>query len=277
MGRPSEKTPAPEPRPSGRGDRDDPMQEILERVRQINRENERLFQQLVAGEYRFRSLAKAVWKVQEEERRRLARELHDGIGQTLSALKIQLERLERLAEGANPDLPTRLADSVELVGRALNETRELSRLLRPPVLDGLGLEAALRWLARTLEQRTGLRVDLDIDGLEERLEPDLETLVFRVVQEALNNVVKHAEVSEAKVVLQAAAGRLKFSVFDGGRGFDAASIMRVTSESSGCGLRGIQDRVELFGGRLELRSRPGAGTEIDIRLPIHARQPSTIS
>jgi signal transduction histidine kinase len=246
------------------------MQEILERVRQINRENERLFQQLVAGEHRFRTLAKAVWKVQEEERRRLARELHDGIGQTLSALKIQLERLEQQAEGARPELLARLADSVQLVGRVLNETRELSRLLRPPVLDGLGLVPALRWLARTLEQRTGLAVELEVEGIDERLDPDLETLVFRVVQEALNNVVKHAGVSSTKVALKAGTGHLSLQVADQGRGFDVASAWRTSAESSGCGLRGIQDRVELFGGRFQVHSKPGGGTELRVRVPLNS-------
>jgi two-component system sensor histidine kinase UhpB len=109
-----------------------------------------------------------VWKVQEVERRRLARELHDGLGQTLTALKNQLERLERKAgqEGEAPagELRARLADSVELARTALHETRELSRLLRPPVLDDLGLLPALAWLARTLEQRTGLVVAVAAEG-----------------------------------------------------------------------------------------------------------------
>src|SRR5947207_15792015 len=155
------------------------MHDIIDRVRAITRENERLFQRLIEGERRFRGLAKAVWKVQEDERRRLARELHDGLGQTLTALTNQLERLQRRLGGRDDaDLAGRLADSVEMARLALNEIRELSRLLRPPVLDDLGLPAALSWLARTLEQRTGLRVEVTLDGLEERLDPDLETLIF---------------------------------------------------------------------------------------------------
>ncbi|MFP5285510.1 MAG: sensor histidine kinase, partial [Thermoanaerobaculia bacterium] len=173
------------------------MHEIVDRVRQITSENERLFARLIEGERRFRGLAKAVWKVQEDERRRLARELHDGLGQTLTALTLQLERLQqKLGEGDARELA---ADAVETARLALNETRELSRLLRPPVLDDLGLPAALSWLARTLEQRTGLRVELTLDGLEERLDPEVETLVFRLVQEALTNVLRHADVDRATV------------------------------------------------------------------------------
>src|SRR4051794_19705968 len=164
--------------PDGTAEPADPMGDIVDRVRDITRANERLFARLIEGERRFRGLAKAVWRVQEEEQRRLARELHDGIGQTLTALTHQLERLrEKLGGTVAPDLAARLDDSVEMARLALNETRELSRLLRPPVLDDLGLAVALSWLARTLEQRTDLKVELATEQLDERLDPDLETLV----------------------------------------------------------------------------------------------------
>ena len=241
----------------------DPMREIIERVRAITRENERLFHQLIAGERRFRGLAKAVWKVQEEERRRLALELHDGIGQTLTALKNQLERLE-LGAGGEPGLRARLAESVEIAARALQETRELSRLLRPPVLDDLGLLPALRSLGRSLE-RGGLRVEIHASGLDERLDADLETLVFRVAQEALTNVLKHAQVEEAVLAVERLGGGLRLSVSDRGRGFDPEDR---SGEAPGCGLRGIHDRVELFGGRSRVRSQPGRGTTIEVEVPL---------
>jgi two-component system, NarL family, sensor kinase len=254
------------------------MREIVDRVRRITRENERLFQRLIEGESRFRGLAKAVWKVQEDERRRLARELHDGLGQTLTALKNQLERLERKAaapEGgvgeevaAAGELRAGLADSVELARAALNETRELSRLLRPPVLDDLGLLPALAWLARTLEQRTGLAVAVDADGVDGRLEPDLETLVFRLVQEALTNVLKHAAVPAAEVHLARRGGALELRVADAGAGFDAAAALDGGEGSPGTGLRSMRDRVELFGGRLEVWSAPGRGTTVAVMLPL---------
>ena len=241
----------------------DAMRDILQRVDRLTRDNERLFQQLSRGEQRYRGLAKAVWRVQEEERRRLARELHDGIGQTLTALKNQLEMIERQApvEGG---IGARLRDSVELAARALAETRELSRLLRPAVLDDLGLLAALRWLARWLEERTGLRVALAIGDVEERLPADLETLVFRVSQEALTNVLKHSGVERAALELDRVGDRLRLRISDRGAGFDPALQ---TGESIG-GLRGMRDRVELLGGRFELRSRPGGGTTIEAEIPL---------
>jgi len=247
----------------------DPMHDIVDRVRQITRENERLFQRLIEGERRFRGLAKAVWKVQEDERRRLARELHDGLGQTLTALTNQLERLQRKLGGRDDaDLAGRLADSVEMARLALNEIRELSRLLRPPVLDDLGLPAALSWLARTLEQRTGLRVEVTLDGLEERLDPDLETLIFRLTQEALTNVLRHAGVDRASVAVARDEGFLSLQVADRGRGFDAPATFAGNEASTGSGLRGMRDRLELFGGRLELASHPGEGTLVSAVVPL---------
>lgn len=243
----------------------DSLRDILSRVDQLTRDNERLFQRLSHGERRYRGLAKAVWRVQEEERRRLARELHDGIGQTLTALKNQLEMLERQAP-AESGIGARLRDSVELAARALAETRELSRLLRPAVLDDLGLLAALRWLARWLEERTGLRVALAIGDVDERLPADLETLVFRVSQEALTNVLKHARVERAELELDRDGDRLRLRIADRGVGFEPA---QQTGESIG-GLRGMRDRVELLGGRFELRSRPGGGTTVEAEIPLLA-------
>ena len=245
----------------------DPMREIVDRVRHITHENERLFQRLIEGERRFRGLAKAVWRVQEDERRRLARELHDGLGQTLTALTHQLERLRRQADaGAAPELAARLVDAVETARLALNESREMSRLLRPPVLDDLGLAAALSWLARTLGERAGLQVALEVSGLGERLAPELEMLVFRLVQESLTNVLRHAGVDRATVSVAHGDGRVELRVADRGRGFDVAAALSGEA-ASGSGLRGMRDRLELFGGRLDLRSAPGEGTTVAAAIP----------
>ncbi len=256
--------PPPTPVPAG-VERAQGAGDVARRVREITRANQRLFGELLAGERRFRRLARAVWKVQEDERRRLARELHDGIGQTLTALKNQLEMAqrqqpERQAEG--------LAEAFELASQALDDTRELSRLLRPPVLDDLGLVPALRWLARTLRQRSGLAIELRNAGAPERLDPELETLIFRVVQEALTNAIKHSGAERAEVELRVEAGRLLLRVADSGDGFDTASALGPADDGTGVGLRGMEDRVELFGGRLRIDSRPGEGTVIEAQLPL---------
>jgi two-component system NarL family sensor kinase len=245
--------------------RPDPMTEIVERVRHITRENERLFQRLIEGERRFRGLARAVWKVQEDERRRLARELHDGLGQTLTALSNQLERLQQKLDGGEP---ASLAGPVETARAALNEVRELSRLLRPPVLDDLGLPAALSWLTRTLEQRTGLCATVTLEGLQQRLHPDFETLVFRLVQEALTNVLRHAGVDRAEVGVSRIGTLLELRVSDAGKGFDPQAVLTGGESADGSGLRGMRDRLELFGGHLEILSSPGRGTLLTAEVPL---------
>jgi two-component system, NarL family, sensor kinase len=235
---------------------------LAHRLLEITRQNEKLFQELLAGERRFRGLARSVWTVQEAERRRFARDLHDGIGQTLTALKQQLDVVEQSATALPSAARARLRDAAELAAQALHETRELSRLLRPQILDDLGLEPALRWLTRTFSERTGIALEVDLVGLEGRLPSDLETLAYRVVQEALNNVSKHARAERAQVLARHAGGQLELVVADDGRGFDAAA-----ADADGSGLRGMRDRVELFGGRIEIGSRSGKGTRIVASVP----------
>jgi two-component system sensor histidine kinase UhpB len=257
--------------------------DVLARLRRIASENERLFEELLGAERRYRGLARAVWNVQEEERRRLARELHDGIGQTLTALKNHLDHLAGKAAAAGSRFTEDLAAAAETAGGAVHETRELSRLLRPPVLDDLGLVPALRWLVRTLEKRTGLAIELTVGGelaadggaaegggaaeAPARLEPDLETLVFRVVQEALTNTLKHSGARRAAVSLSADAAAVRVHIADAGAGFDPDATLDAAPSSTGVGLAGMRDRVELFGGRLALTSAPGRGTEVQLSVP----------
>lgn len=258
-------TPPDPPRPPD-------LARLAEQVQQIARENESLFRQLSEGERRFRGLARGVWRVQEEERARLARELHDGIGQTLTALKIRLEQLARQAAPA-PALGDGLAESVTLVTQALEETRQLSHLLRPRILDDLGLVPALTWFARQLHRLSGLETEVRVDGMsDERLDPDVETLLFRVVQEALNNVVKHSGAGTARLELQHRDGWLRLRITDAGQGFDPARAMADHGGGAGYGLRGIRERVELFDGRLAVRSAPGEGTVVRVEVPAGAER-----
>lgn len=243
------------------------IEDVYERVRSIGAENQRILEDLMAGESRFRRLAKAVWQVQEDERRRLARELHDGIGQTLTALK---NHLEGLAATAAADASPGFREAVELAAQALEDTRELSRLLRPPVLDDLGLPAALRWLGRTTGQRFGFAVDVTAEELTERLPAEIETVLFRIAQEALTNAAKHASADTVTITLERPGEQMILRVVDDGSGFETSAAAH-GSETQGVGLRGMQDRVELFDGRLEVDSRPGAGTQVRAVLPLSSR------
>lgn len=235
-----------------------PLDEIMQRVQEISRENERLVRQLAQGEYRFRRLAKAVWRVQEEERRNIALELHDGLGQVLTALINDLEH--GMSENGRTDGNT----PVKLAKTALSEVRRMSRALRPSVLDDLGLVAALRWLARTTSESSGLEVSLDLADEELAIDRQVETLVFRIVQEALTNVVKHARATRARIVIGMNDGVLEASVSDNGCGFDAEPHVR--GSENGFGVRGMRDRAELFGGQLDVSSAAGEGTLVLLRL-----------
>lgn len=240
------------------------IEEVYERVRALGQESEQILSNLINGESRFRRLAKAVWQVQEDERRRLARELHDGIGQTLAALKNQLEwtATSSGASGVEPQI----RDAAELASQALEDTRELSRLLRPPVLDDLGLTAALRWLGRTVSKRFDFEVTIESDEFDQRPAAEIETVLFRIAQEALTNAAKHAQATSVLVSLRKIADELVLSITDNGGGFDINEVAKA-HDGTGVGLRGMKDRVELFEGSLEIHSESGSGTQITARLP----------
>ena len=245
----------------------DPLQAIAQDVARITAENARLLDRLGQGEKRFRLISQGILRIQEAERGRISRELHDGVGQSLTALKMELEMLERSASLDQGALRSRLAELTRIADRSLQDVRQLSRLLRPQMLDELGLVPTLRWLARTVQEGTGLAVHLSIEGLEERVHPDLETIVYRLVQEALTNVAKHAQAASAHVRLRCGGGRLLLSVRDEGRGFDPRQALEADAARGG-GLRGMRDRVDLFGGRFELRSAAGSGTSVEVELPL---------
>ena len=245
-------------KPAENDDRPD-LSALNKRVDALLDENRRLLQNFEAMQAHFGGLARSVWRVQEDERRKLARELHDGVGQNLTALR---HRLESIAPGEARDA------AIELAGQILEDVRELSRLLRPPVLDDLGLAAALKWLCRRVRESAGLPLKVDVQALEELSLPDeTETLVFRVVQESLHNCTRHADANRASLTATRAGNRIEVTFSDDGRGFDPATLAERTEES-GIGLAGMRDRVKLFGGDLTINSRPGHGTRIVVGIPL---------
>jgi two-component system NarL family sensor kinase len=246
------------------------LQEIAQEIARITAENARLLQRLGEGEKRFRLISRGILRVQEAERGRISRDLHDGVGQSLTALKVQLQLLEQSAAQEESPLASRLAELRAMADRTLQEVRQISHLLRPQMLDDLGLLPTLRWLARTFQQRTGVEVALSSEGPFEQTDPDVENLVFRLVQEALTNVAKHAGAPAVQVHLGRVGDRLSLTVQDRGAGFDAEEFLRSTDEERGFGLRGMRDRVHLFAGRFTVKSQPGAGTTLEIEVPLEA-------
>lgn len=241
---------------------------LQSQLAELKQQQARLFADMARGQQRFRRLARSVWRIQEEERRRFARDLHDGLGQNITAI---LHQLEQLADdpGLGGSAPVRVERAIDLCTRALHDTRSLARMLRPKILDDLGLCAALNWLGRSVSEGAGFTVDIDCE--EDFPDPagDFATLVFRVMQEALNNVAKHAGASHVLVKVGARDGRLHLLVADDGRGCDADIAFAADGMGGGSGLGSMRERVALFGGRLTLVSAPGDGTQLRVLLPLH--------
>jgi signal transduction histidine kinase len=201
-------------------------------------------------------------EAQESERRNLARELHDDFGQTLIALKLMIDQLPSSSSSADQDVMERLQG---LMKELLARVRNLSLDLRPMMLDDLGLLPALTWLCKRFTERTRICVDFNRHGLEERLPSDLETALFRIVQEALTNVARHAEVRTAKIELVVSSERVILEVIDQGLGFD---LQKVSAEGDRTGLSSIRERAAALRGFLEVRTQLGQGTRLKVSLPI---------
>ena len=227
---------------------------------------QRLLQRLEASEREFRRLGRSVLRVQEDERRRLARDLHDGIGQNLTALKHRLAQIGDALPTEFEALRASLDAAVALCSGTLEDTRQLSRLLRPSILDDLGLEPALRWLARSLGEAAGIAIAVEIEPMP-ALDGELQTLLFRITQEALNNVAKHAGARSVLVRLVERHGHLQLQLVDDGCGFDPERAQA----AGGSGLSGIRERLQLFNGQLELRSAIGHGTRLRAVIPIDSQ------
>ena len=253
------------PLPAGRS--------LDQELAEVRAEQKRLFADLAANQHHFRKLARSVLSVQEQERRRLARDLHDGVGQNLTALQHELEVLSQ-ALGQNPDVGAACTRAQELCRTMLHDTRQLSRLLRPQILDDLGLPAALRWLMRTLSQPGGFEPELHIDAQLPALGDELDTTLFRVAQEALNNTVKHARARHVVLRLTARDGQVRLLLIDDGIGCDPIQALARASKGETTGLSAMAERVELLGGRLRLLSSPGEGTQILVSLQLDAGEAS---
>ena len=230
-------------------------------------ERKRTEEVLTQNNDRLRSLSSRLLDIQETERRQLARELHDEVGQVLTAAKINLQSLQRYPDPTAVAL--RLADSVRIVERALQQVRSLSLSLRPPLLDDLGLAAALRWLVDERARRTGTHVEFRDGVAESRFDAAIEIACFRIVQEALNNVDKHSGTLNVAVDLQVQHGALHLRVLDDGAGFDVATARRRAASGASLGLLGMEERATLGGGGIEWHSVPGRGTEVHAWFPLH--------
>ncbi len=204
---------------------------------------------------------------EEEERHRVSRELHDEAGQALTALKISLGLIHSDMPLESGPLRARIADAVDLTDTTMEKIRLLARGLRPPELDAVGLNGTLEGYCREFAGHTSLSIDYA--GVEMFTLTDAVNISFyRFLQEALTNVAKHARANRVRVKLSRGSGTVSLSVVDDGQGFVPPSKTADLGESGGIGLLGMQERFELLGGRLEVKSRPGRGTRLVAHVPV---------
>jgi PAS domain S-box-containing protein len=234
-----------------------------------------LFDEVRCGRQRMQALSRQLLRAQEEERRHIARELHDEIGQSLSAVLINLQRAMR-----SPDVRSSapcLKESEGLIELVLDQVRNLSLDLRPSVLDDLGLVASLRWYLGRVTQRAGLVGRLSANPPDIRSGPEIETACFRITQEALTNVVRHARARQVEIRLARRGEHLELIVRDDGVGFDVAAARQRAGHGASLGLLGMQERVALLGGRIAIDAAPGRGTTVQIRLPLSLSQTASLA
>jgi signal transduction histidine kinase len=216
---------------------------------------------------RLQTLSKRLIKIQEDERRAIARELHDQVGQMLTGLKFQLEAA---VQAAVPSARERLVESLGIANELLRHVRELTQQFRPRILDDLGLRPALEWHIGLFQRQTGIKVELEVSLPPQRQPVELETAVFRVVQEALTNIARHAGCTSAAVTVTTGDHKLLVEITDRGRGFDLEAVL---ASRESIGLTGLSERVNLAGGQLEIFSRAGQGTRIHAEFPLPAASP----
>jgi signal transduction histidine kinase len=233
----------------------------------LERAGARKYEEVICARNELEQLSARLMRVQEEERRNLSRELHDGIGQTLTALRIEISYAESRGALADAESRERLQRARALADDAARTTRDITLLLRPPLLDELGLEPALRWQTEKFTARNGIPCDFSAIGVQDHPAEAWKTCVYRVVQEALHNSQKHAAPKRVRVLAQQEVGLLSVEVEDDGCGFEL-NEKGAPARTVGLGILGMRERAAMLGGELSIQSSPGRGTRVTLRLPL---------
>jgi PAS domain S-box-containing protein len=231
-------------------------------------ETKRVEDELRASREQLRELSRFLESVREEERTRMAREIHDELGQTLTALKIDLSWL---AGNLLPDQASLLAQTgsmYELIGSAIETVKQIATELRPGVLDDLGLADAIQWQTQAFGKRTGIAVRFSAHPESIILDRDRSTAIFRICQEALTNVVRHAEATQVAVILKRGPGRVLLSVKDNGKGIEEGQIL----DRRAFGLLGMSERARVWGGDVKINGAPGKGTTVAVSIPASEKE-----
>ena len=227
-------------------------------------ERKRAQEALERSETEMRHLSAKLLDAQEEESKRIGQELHDGLSQTLSAIKLWVEAAQiQMRQENTIETAKALEAVIPLVQTSIEEIRRVSRHLRPSVLDDLGLLPAISWVCSDFEAiNTGIRIERMLDIEEEDIPEPLKIVIFRILQEALNNIAKHSQAGLTRITLEKNRGGILLKVEDNGRGFDMNELSGVSNKMRGLGLRSMRERASLSGGSFTLESRVGSGTII---------------
>jgi len=216
------------------------------------------------------TLSRQLMQVQERERRQLAHDLHDEIGQAVTAIKMNLQTMQRVADTTS--IQETLHDSLGILDKILQRVRDLSLDLRPSLLDDLGLVPAVRWYVERQAQRAGLVAEVEAESLLPDLEPDLSVACFRIVQESITNVLRHAKATKIHVVLRQTDQGLDLCIQDDGIGFSMPERLVTAAGRPTLGLLGMQERAQALGGTITIQSSPNQGTEVRVRIPLRPRE-----
>jgi signal transduction histidine kinase len=220
------------------------------------------------SERQLRSLSSQILNVQEEERRRISRELHDELGQALAVLKLQVRFIEKNAQSGGRKIQEECESVVDYIDQTLENVRRLSRELSPTLLEDLGLSSALRWLIKNFIEKSGIPVTSEIADIDPMFREENQVIIYRIVQEALTNIWKHAEAKQVSITVKKQDGGISLSVEDDGKGFDTRSAIMRNPFAKGLGLAIMVERARMLGVSLEIWSQEGKGTRIALDIPV---------
>jgi signal transduction histidine kinase len=241
-------------------------QRVRERTSELSKANaelQREVEERTRAEGVLRLLSQRVVQMQDEERKRIARELHDSVGQYLSAIVMNVSAI---ADRVPAELKPRVEEILKQVDACIRDVRTISHLLHPPLLDEMGLSSALTWYVDEFSRRSGIGMHLEMPSELRRMKPDEETAVFRIVQEGLTNIHRHSAARKAGVSIESDRTTLRINISDDGRGISPEILARISAGQSGVGVTGMRERVRLLGGRLHLESDQ-RGTTLRVELP----------
>jgi signal transduction histidine kinase len=220
------------------------------------------------SEKQLRHLSSQLLTAQETERKRISRELHDELGQALAVLKLKVSFIEGGLLQDQTAIREECKDALQYMDQVIENVRRLSRDLSPSILEDLGLRAALGWLINNIIKNNNAKVTFEMEDIDHLLSQNAQIIIYRILQEALTNVAKHAEAKNISVVIKKAKDRVSFRVEDDGKGFDVVKVARREPMEKGLGLATMEERARMLGGALDLWSQEGKGTRLTFDIPM---------